>query len=682
MIAAPLTELLKKESKFHWEAKHQCAFQQLIDAVTSCPTLILPDPSLPYVVTNDACGYGIGASLMQDQGKGLQPIAFFSKKLSAAELKYPNHERELLALYRALKEWRHYLYGSDFKLKTDHQNLTWLMSQPHLSSRQAHWLQYFQEFPCVINIEHYEGKLNKVADGLSRRPDHKPAEAETTVASITHATTISLDQLVIDIKSALQQDPVTKDIVLHPQRHRKMTVKDELIYWKRKRLYVPADAALKARILHECHDTPMSGHLGAAKTTARVTHHFYWPHMQKEIKQYVSSCDSCQRNKPSQQLPAGLLQPLPIPDRPWMDISMDLITHLPKSASGNDAIVVFVDRLSKQLHAVATKTETSASQLATLCLREVVRHHGVPASILSDRDPRFIAHFWRNLWELFQTKLRMSSSYHPQTDGQTERDNRTIEDILRSYVNSRQDDWDEYLMFAEIAYNESVQASTGFSPYYLSTGRDFPTILSRAIPNVSDVPNDAVVNTTQAWEAALNQAKENLLKAQERQARYANEHRRELRFAVGDRVLLSTENMRSTSSLMTGAPKFLPKYIGPYEIKRVISRTAYELLLPETMQIHPVFHVHLLKPYRDARAQFPARIQEDRPEPDPAEFTDAGEPQWDVEAVLKKRRRGRRIEYLIKWVGYPLEESTWEPLENLERAEEAIQEFERAPPRQ
>lgn len=693
-IAAPLNDLLKKESHFEWSSRHQHAFTSLIEAIVTAPTLILPDPKLPYVVTADACGYGIGASLMQDQGTGLQPIAFMSKKLTPAELKYQNHERELLALYRALKEWRHYLYGSKFTLRTDHHNLIWLCKQKHLSSRQAHWMMFFQEFEGVIPIEYYAGKLNQVADGLSRRPDHRPTAAmmvksqpgtetesipkptqnvsQPTEVNLVSSVSMHTEQLLDEIREATQEDPDAMNLLHHPQRHHRVTTRDRLIYWKRTRIYVPKDDVLRAKILHECHDTPTSGHLGTAKTTELVTRYFYWPNMQEEIKQYVKTCSSCQRNKPSHQVPAGLLQPLPVPQQPWTDISMDLITHLTKTKDGHDCIVVFVDRFSKQLHAVATVTGISALELVSIFIREVVRHHGIPSTIVSDRDPRFTAHFWRQVFEMLRTKLAMSTSFHPETDGQTERDNRTIEDILRAYTDALQDDWDDYLPMAEIAYNKSIQASTGFSPYYLNTGNDFPTLLTRALESAREATNEAAADKVHRWNDALEKAKENIEKAQLRQQRYADEYRRDLIFEVGDRVLLSTENLRS-SGIMIGAPKFLPKFIGPYRVTKVISRTAYELNLPNTMKVHPVFHVHLLKPYHDPHAAFPSRIHDPTPEP---EFVDDDEPGWEVESVLKKRRRGRQVEYLVKWKGFPPEEATWEPLEHMVKADLSIQDYE------
>ncbi len=674
ILASPLSDLLKKDTPFQWSEQRDKAFQSLIDAITTAPTLVLPDPKLPYVITADACGFGIGASLMQDQGRGLQPIAFMSKKLSPAELRYENHERELLALYRTLKEWRHYLYGSQFTLKTDHRNLVWLSKQKYLSARQMHWFTYFQEFGGVIPIEHAAGRLNGVADGLSRRPDHKEAHSDDTPLALNVSEVVEShgEALLDDIKRALPLDPLTADILQHPQRHPKFTVRNGFIFWKRNRVYVPADDQLKAQVMHECHDVPASGHLGTAKTVRRVTQKFYWPGMQTFIIDYVRSCELCQRNKPSHQLPAGLLQPLPIPEEPWRDVSLDLITSLPRTTSGFDAIVVFVCRLSKQVHATPTHTEVTASDLARIFIREVVRLHGVPATLVSDRDARFTAHLWRAIWEAFQTKLHMSTSFHPQSDGQTEKANQTLEDMIRAYVNPVHDDWDIYLPLVEIAYNSSVQASTGYSPFYLSSGREFPTFLSRAMEKIAGSSTPAAKSMLDQWHSALENAKQHIKAAQERQARWANEYRRDLTFEVGDKVMLSTENLRST--ILRGAPKLLPKFLGPFRITKVISRTAYELQLPSTYRIHPVFHIHLLKPWRDGRQVLPSRIIEPPAEPELIEGDDRTF--WEVESILGKRRLGHSVQYLVKWKGYSLEENTWEPLENLTHADEAIQEFE------
>lgn len=669
-IAGPLTHLLKQGVRFQWTAELDKSFRALIHAITSAPTLILPDPNLPYVVTADACGYGVGACLMQDQGKGLQPIAFLSKKLSDAELKYPNHERELLALFRALKEWRHYLYGSQFTLKTDHHNLKWLLSQPHLSARQMHWLQYFQDFGGVIPIEHIAGKLNGVADGLSRRPDHKPE----TIA-VLHVSECRVEDLSQEIIQATKDDPVTRRIVQHPERYPKFSVRRELVFWKQHRVYIPSNAVLRAKILYECHDAPLAGHLGTAKTMRAVTCQFYWPGMQTDVVKYVRSCESCQRNKPSLQPSAGLLHNLTIPERPWEDISLDMIGPLPRSKTGHTAIWVFVCRLTKQFHAIASVVECTASDLAQIVMREVIRHHGLPKSIVSDRDPRFIAHFWDCLWKLLGTHLAKSTSYHPQSDGQTERDNRTLIEMLRAFVDAEQDDWDELLPLMEMAYNDAVQASTGFAPYYLNTGRTLNNTLRLATERIADASAPAAGELLRRWEAALLQAKQHMQAAQERQKHQADKHRRDLQFKVGDQVWLSTRTLRDKG---IGAAKFFPRFRGPHRVKRVISPDAYELELDSSMRIHPVFHVSELKPWIDNMATFPERVPTfARPAPEIVEREDGAEPEWIVEKILAWRLfRNRDLQYLVKWKGFPIEESTWEPISNLTGSQELIQEFE------
>ena len=293
--------------------------------------------------------------------------------------------------------------------------------------------------------------------------------------------------MLLDIHQSMEADSAYQQLLKKSAsslRVDHLHVEKSYLYYKYIRLYIPNDNALKARILadHECHDSPMSGHFGKDKTIESVKRRFYWPRMDEEIQSYVTSCDSCQRNKPSHQAEMGLLQPLPIPDQPWAQVSLDLITALPKSLLGNDAIVVFIDKLTKMVHYVPTTTNVTAPQLATIFLRNVVRLHGFPESILSDRDPRFTAFFWRSFWEQMGSKLTMSAAYHPQTDGQTERANRTLEESLRHYVNHRQNDWDVYLSSIEIAVNNAKQSSTGFSPFYLNSGREIRLPIDGVLP--------------------------------------------------------------------------------------------------------------------------------------------------------------------------------------------------------
>jgi hypothetical protein len=427
--------------------------------------------------------------------------------------------------------------------------------------------------------------------------------------------------------------------------------------------------------MHECHDAALAGHSGRDKTTEQVKRRFYWPRMDNEIESYVTSCDACQRNKPSQQATMGLMKPLPIPDRPWQQVSMDLITQLPRSRSGNDAIVVFVDKLTKMVHYAPTLTTVTAPQLAEIFMREVVRHHGVPESILSDRDPRFTANFWNGLWKSLGTKLVMSTAYHPQTDGQTERANRTLEEGLRAYVNERQSDWDEHLPALEFAVNNSVQASTGFTPFHLNYGQDASMPIDHMTQSMRDCPSQGASDRIKRLIDDLAKAKEHLHKAQQRQVKYADQHRRHVTFTIGDKVLLSTEHLKMRG--FVGSPKFGSKYIGPFIVKRVANENAYELDLPAQLQIHPVINISRLKTYRDGQSSFPDRIvPHSRPPPEVVEAD--GTQQFEVDHIIASRGRGRRREFLVKWKGYPLWESTWETHRHLVNASDAVAQFESA----
>ena len=666
-IAANMTQLLHKDEAYLWLDQHQQAFDQLKAAVSSAPTLLTPDPLLPYTVMTDSSGFAIGAALHQDQGRGLQPIAFMSKKLDAAQKHYPTHEQEELAVICALKEWRHYLHGDlPFTVITDHRSLLTLYDKPRQSPRQARWMNdTLAEFKGLINIVYKAGETNVVADALSRRPDHKEEEKEALEVA---AVSSSRSSILEEIQVAYKLDIWCRKLFAHKagQKQNRFTVLDGMIY-KDGRVVVPASEPIRTALLRECHDGATSGHLGVAKTTDLLTRQFYWKGMHEEIEKYVTTCLPCQQNKPSSALSAGLLMPLPVPMRAWQQVSMDLITQLPRSEKGNDAIVVFVDKLSKMVHFAACRTAVSAPQLAAIFFHEVVRLHGVPSSIVSDRDVRFTSGFWRSLWKRQGTTLNMSTAYHPQSDGQTERANRTLEDMLRASVNFEQNDWDEHLDAAEYAYNNSKQASTGHTPFFLNGGAHPAT----AIPHASSSggsSNDAAEVFMQRREAALENAKCNLEKAQSTQKKHADKHRIQVSYTVGEKVLLSTAHLNNEHK----AEKLLARFIGPFTITRKVNEVAYELALPPHMRIHKVFHVARLKKWKQADAKmFASREVLVRPAPE----YHHGQQEWAVERVIGKRMRGRQVQYLVQWLGYPLSESTWESAQNMENAKRAVKKY-------
>jgi hypothetical protein len=242
----------------------------------------------------------------------------------------------------------------------------------------------------------------------------------------------------------------------------RLSIRDGYIY-KGRRLYIPCIDSIKKKLLIEYHDAIASGgHRGAAATHHKLIQHYYWPQMYEDVVTYVKECHVCQASKSVNQLPAGLLQPLPIPDHPLEDISMDFITHLPRTISGNVGMMVIVDRLTKYVRIIPTATEDdsaipAAERTAQLFLHHWVRTFGIPKSIVSDRDVQFTSIFWTELFKCYGTQLKFSSAYHPQTDGQTERTNRTLQEVLRSYVSDDQDAWDENVWHVEVAINTSAQ---------------------------------------------------------------------------------------------------------------------------------------------------------------------------------------------------------------------------------
>jgi Chromo (CHRromatin Organisation MOdifier) domain/Integrase core domain len=390
--------------------------------------------------------------------------------------------------------------------------------------------------------------------------------------------------------------------------------------------------------------------------------------MGKDVYKFVTSCESCQRNKGSNQQPAGLLQPLGTPQRRWEQITMDFIVQLPTTRQGFDAIVVFVDRLSKRAVFCPTHTSVTAPEVAKIFFNNIFRHHGLPKIIVSDRDAKFTSHFWRSLFEQLGTKLAMSTAFHPQTDGQTERMNRTLEEMLRAYTTYKQDQWDEYLPAAEFAYNNSKSPSTGHTPFELDCGQHPITPVSLAT-KVTNTP--AANDLAQHWNNMIQMAKDALMTAQDRQSLYANKHRHHVTYNIGDKVLLSAQNINNPVDKNRPTRKLTPRFLGPFDITAVISPTAYKLDLPATMRIHPIFHVSMLKPYKESPNEFSRAA----PLP-PVTIPGSDEPEYEVESILDKRSTRGKVQYLVKWMGYPLHDATWEPEENLKNSQQLVKEFE------
>ena len=684
-MCTPLTMLTRKDTPWTWQQAQQDAFHAIKKALTSAPVLRLADPTAPFVLVTDASNIAVGATLMQRNEQGrLQPIAYESHKLSPAQARYPTHDKELLAIIHALRKWRHYLHEKAFTIHTDHQSLKYIQTQAQLNNRQARWIEFLSEFDFTIEYKPGESGLMRIPDALSRRPS-SPSSPILPAAIHTLASTISIGLPLLDrIRRGYATDHYYQPLLAYLRtpsnstipkglRHniQRFHLHDRIIYLDQHRICVPHTRGLRSSLLHEVHDTPHAGHLGSEKTYHLIAQSFFWPHLFRDVTNYVRSCDTCQRNKAANTSTSTSLQPLDIPFTRWASVSMDFITQLPttrKSESlGFDAIFVVVCRLTKMAHFIATHTNATATDTAILYIQHIFRLHGMPSSIVSDRDSKFTSSFWQALHSGLGTRLDMSTAFHPQSDGQTERMNRTLEDILRAYVSSKQDDWHLHLPLAEFAYNNSVQASSKHTPFFANYGfhpRIPLSLLSPTSSSLSDpMANDFVTHMSNV----LRDVQDHLRLAQERQAHYANQHRSDRTFAVGDRVLLDLRFMNLTGTTRA-THKFLPRHQGPYTVLARCGSAAYKLDLPASWKVHPVFYVGLLKPYVDPRSTFPDRITTSSP------LHDAdGEPIYVVERILAKRFVGRstprRVEYQVLWAGYPESAATWEPPSHLQQPE-------------
>lgn len=640
--ALALTELTKMDVKWRWRDEEEGkAFEELKKALVSAPVLVTPDPTLPYEVYTDASKFAVGAVLLQNQGKGLQPVAYLSRKLSQTERNYPTGDREMLAIYYALQQWRCYLEGVPFKVNSDHLNHTWFNKKQDLSRRQAKWSQWIESYYSGTEIAYKEGAQN-LSDPLSRRPDL--AVLEIVTASVPEG-------LKEEIQAGYEKDPYYDNLMPALWMH-------EGVWYFHDRVAVPANQDLRKRIIAECHDCPSAGHLGYNKTLQRVARRFWWPHMSRSIYSYVTACPSCQRNKPVMQRPLGLLQSLPVPSSKFEQITMDLITDLPETKKGYDAVVTFVDRLTKIVHFAPTTKTAGAEKIAEVFVRTWYKHHGLPRVIISDRDRRFLSHFWQALFKALGTELRFSTAFHPQTDGQSERANRTLEEVLRHFVSPRQDDWDDYLDLAEFAINDSVSPSTGYTPFYLAYGENV-----RSPIDLANVVVPAAQSRAQDLTDAIEHAKAKLRESHDRQARAANKERQDVQFKVGDKVKLSTINLNLPSTM---SKKLAARFLGPFKVERVINPVAYKLKLPTSLKIHPVFHISLLRPWRED-AEFPEHKGESTPV-----RVYADDDQWLVDRLLDKKRErvGPHwvVKYLVRWLNSGPEDDSWEPATNVEQS--------------
>ncbi|KAA0032207.1 pol protein [Cucumis melo var. makuwa] len=632
-IATPLTQLTRKGAPFVWSKACEDSFQNLKQKLATAPVLTVPDGSGSFLIYSDASKKGLGCVLMQ-QGK---VVAYASRQLKSHEQNYPTHDLELAAVVFALKIWRHYLYGEKIQIFTDHKSLKYFFTQKELNMRQRRWLELVKDYDC--EILYHPGKANVVADALSRKVSHSAAlitrqaplhrdleRAEIAVS--VGAVTMQLAQLTVQptlrqrIIDAQSNDPylVEKRGLAEAGQAVEFSLSSDGGLLFERRLCVPSDSAVKTELLSEAHSSPFSMHPAV---------------------------------KAPRQKPAGLLQPLSIPEWKWENVSMDFITGLPRTLRGFTVIWVVVDRLTKSAPFVPGKSTYTASKWAQLYMSEIVRLHGVPVSIVSDRDARFTSKFWKGLQTTMGTRLDFSTAFHPQTDGQTERLNQVLEDMLRACALEFPGSWDSHLHLMEFAYNNSYQANIGMAPFEALYGKCCRSPVCWGEVGEQRLMGPELVQSTNE---AIQKIRSHMHTAQSGQKSYADVRRKDLEFEVGDKVFLKVAPMRGVLRFERRG-KLSPRFVGPFEILERIGPVAYRLALPPSLStVHDVFHVSMLRKY----VPDPSHVVDYEPLEIDENLSYTEQP-VEVLAREVKTLRNKEIPLVkVLWRNHRVEEATWE----------------------
>ena len=657
-VLSPLTTKEAQKEWPGWTKAHQTAFQQIKEVVlgTECLTTIDHDnmDGQEIFVTCDASDIRTGACLsFGKMWESARPVAWDSVQLLTAERNYPTHEKEMLAIVRALKKFRADLLGTHFTICTDHRTLECFQGQRNLSRRQARWQEFLAEYD--FDIRYVRGEDNTVADALSRMPVEGEGESQVTAAVLEVTTDPKISE---EIRVGYTSDAFCQKLLKNQASFPAIRVEEGLIYL-RSRLMVPRVGTIREDLFKMAHDT--LGHFGADKSYANLRSAYYWPRMRAELEgAYIRGCDACQRNKGTTKRPTGPLHPLPVPEERGDSVAIDFIGPLPED-EGYDCIVTMTDRAGADVRIVPTRTDLSAEDFADVFFDRWYCENGLPLEIISDRDKLFISRFWKRLTQLAGVKLGMSTAFHPKTDGVSERTNKTVNQCLRYHVTRNQKGWVRALPRVRFAIMNTINASTKFSPFQLHMGRApriIPPLISRGKEKDDGID---VFERIERIQADVAEAKDNLMLAKLFQADHANRRRApEDVYKVNDLVMLSTANRRKEyASTGSGrSAKLFPRHDGPYRVTRAFPQTStYQLGIPNApSNACPTFHASQLKRYiQNDPALFPGReLARDGPVVLPD-----GQEEHVIERILDERRRGRGWQYLVRWKGYGPGDDEW-----------------------
>ncbi|GJR33910.1 hypothetical protein Tco_1209594 [Tanacetum coccineum] len=653
-IAKPMTKLTQKKVKFEWGDKQEAAFQLLKQKLCSAPILALPEGSEDFIAYCDASKKGLGAVLMQRE----KVISYASRQLKIHEKNYTTHDLELGAVVFALKIWRHYLYGTKCTVFTDHKSLQHILDQKELNMRQRRWLELLSDYDC--DIRYHPGKANVVADALSRKEREPPLRVRALVMTIS----LDLPKQILNAQTEARKPENIKsedvggmliENAKFPEaiREQKLEPRADGTLCLNGRSWLPCYGDLRTVIMHESHKSKYSIHPGSDKMYQDMKKLYWWPNMKADIATYVNKCLTCAKVKAEHQRPSGLLVQPKIPEWKWDNITMDFVTKLPKTSQGYDTIWVIVDRLTKSAIFTPMRETDPLDKLARLYLKEVVTRHGIPVSIICDRDPRFASNFWRSLQNALGTNLDMSTAYHPQTDGQSERTIQTLEDMLRACAIDFGKGWVNHLPLVEFSYNNSYHASIKAAPFEALYGRKCRSpVCWTEVGEAQILGPELIQETTEK----IIQIKQRMQAARDRQKSYADLKRKPMEFQVGDKVMLKVSPWKGVVRFGKRG-KLNPRYVGPFKVIERVGEVAYKLELPEELsRVHNTFHVSNLK---KCHADEPLAVPLDGLHlDDKLHFVE--EPLEIVGREVKRLKRSRIPLVKVRWNSKRGPEFTWE----------------------
>ena len=604
-IASPLIQLTEKNKRFEWDETCSTAFNILKTALVSEQILILPDFNEEFVLDTDACGYGAGAVLSQKRNGQLHPVAYFSKHLSKVERRYSTSERELLAIVLAVEYFKQYVYGRHFKIRTDHEPLKYLLTVDTPSARLGRLHNRLKMYD--FDIEYRAGKQNQNADALSRIVTDELNGRELDendndiIINVVHLEPVSLKEEQLQDEDIAfiyalkrfertgQPKPIIKQFVNETQQllykqWSKLIIINNNLY----REYVKVNGSDESityqyvvpkkqvnYVLKMCHDHVFSGHLGFEKTRDKITERFYWPNQLKDIDNHIKSCESCQLKKDPKQKNHPELIPI-LPTKPFQIITTDIMGPLPRTAAGNKYILVICDHFTKYVEVFALRDQQTPK--VARCLLQFICRHSVPDQILSDQGTNYQSEILAEVYALLDVERLRTAPYHAQTDGLSERFNRTLQTMIAHYTNDKRTNWDIHLPVLQFAYNTATHTTTKATPFEMVYGRK-PKIPIDLV--LKDVPcelllsNDSYANELkEAFNKAYQTITTNRDVKMEKNKLYCDRKIFGCTFKPGD--LVWWRNFKTK----TGEPKkFRDRWRGIYQVVQVINVVDCEIKL-------------------------------------------------------------------------------------------------------